>query len=156
MRTTKKGIDLIKSFEGLYLKAYVCPAGVNTIGYGTIKYPDGKKVQLGETITMERAEELLKWEISFIEKAIEPIIKDLSLNCYQYDAIVSFAYNCGVNAFKNSTILRRMKKDVNDPTIRDAFMLWTKAKDSKGELRVLKGLVRRRTAEADLYFKTDQ
>ena len=62
MTYSKDCIDLIKDFEGLYLKAYLCPAGVPTIGYGSVRWPDGQKVQLGQTVTMDGAEELLRFE----------------------------------------------------------------------------------------------
>ncbi len=56
MKPSKNAIDLIKKWEGLYLESYLCPAKVPTIGYGTIRYPDGSKVKLGEKISMKRAE----------------------------------------------------------------------------------------------------
>ena len=73
------------------------------------------------------------------------ITADIGQN--QFDALVSLAYNIGVSAFAKSTVAKRVNANPNDPTIRDAFLLWSKAAG-----KVLAGLVRRRTAEADLYF----
>lgn len=145
MKASKNAIDLIKKYEGLYLNAYICPAGVPTIGYGTIRYPDGKLVKLGEKISLQKAEDLLIHEV-------EKINIPLNLNQNQYDALVSFAYNLGMGNLLKSTLYRKCKANPDDPTIKDEFMKWTKAR-VKGELKTLKGLVRRRTEEFNLYAK---
>lgn len=145
MKPSKNAIDLIKKYEGLYLNAYICPAGVPTIGYGTIRYPDGKAVKLGEKISLKKAEDLLIHEV---EKINIPLI----LNQNQYDALVSFAYNLGMGNLLKSTLYRKCKANPDDPTIKDEFLKWTKAR-VKGELKTLKGLVRRRTEEYNLYAK---
>lgn len=146
MKPSQKAIDLIKKWEGLYLNAYLCPAKVPTIGYGTIRYPDGKPVRLGEKISMKRAEELLIWEV----EKIATQIPSLNVNQNQYDALVSFTYNLGIGALLKSTLYRKCKANADDPTIKDEFMKWTKAKVN-GRLMILKGLVKRRTEEAALY-----
>jgi lysozyme len=148
MKPSKNCIDFIKKYEGLYLNAYLCPASVATIGYGTIRYPDGKPVKLGEKITLKRAEELITWEV---EKIATQIPK-LNVNQNQYDALVSFVYNLGIGNFLRSTLYRKCQSNPNDPTIKDEFMKWTKARVN-GKLTVLKGLVRRRTEEYNLYAK---
>lgn len=148
MKPSKNAIDLIKKFEGLYLNAYLCPASVPTIGYGTIRYPDGKAVKLGEKITMKRAEELLIWEVEKIATQIPA----LNVNQNQYDALVSFTYNLGIGNLSKSTLLKKIKANPEDPTIKDEFMKWTKARVN-GQLTTLKGLVRRRTEEYNLYAK---
>lgn len=148
MKPSKNAIDLIKKFEGLYLNAYLCPASVVTIGYGTIRYPDGKSVKLGEKITMKKAEELLIWEVEKIAGQIPA----LNVNQNQYDALVSFTYNLGIGNLLKSTLYRKCKANPDDPTIKDEFLKWTKAR-VKGELKTLKGLVRRRTEEYNLYAK---
>jgi lysozyme len=145
---SKNCIDLIKSFEGLFLKAYVDPVGIPTIGYGSIKWPDGKNVQLGQEISIQTAEQLLIHEVN----SILPQIPKLSFNQNQFDAVVSFIYNVGIGSFKRSTMLRKMRQNVNEWSIRDEFMKWNKGKVN-GQLVELKGLTRRRKAEADLYFK---
>ena len=148
MAPSSNCIDLIKKFEGLFLKAYKCPAGVPTIGYGSTMWNDGKKVEMGQVITLEDAEKLLMWEVMSKTKALPK----MNLTQNQHDSIISFCYNLGVGAFLKSTLYKKININPNDPSIRDEFMKWTKAR-VKGVLTELPGLVRRRKAEADLYFK---
>lgn len=143
MTVSQKGIDLIKQFEGLRLKAYQDSVGVWTIGYGTIRYPDGTKVKKGDVITQQMAESLLVDDVNRRAAAIGPI--KVSQN--QFDAIVSFCYNLGLGAWNKSTLRKKIIQDRNDPTIRDEFMKWVNAGGKR-----LPGLVRRRKQEADLYF----
>ena len=143
MKPSKKCNDLIKKFEGLFLKSYLCPANVATIGYGSTIWSDGKKVKLGEVISLEGAEKLLMWELE--KKSV--CLQDLNLNQNQFDALLSFIYNIGVGAFKKSTILKMIKLNPTDKGIREQFMRWVN-KGSTFE----KGLTRRRKEEADLYF----
>jgi lysozyme len=145
-QTNSKGIDLIKSFEGLKLVAYVCPANVPTIGYGTIRYPNGNKVKLGDTCTNLQAETYLKHDLKQFELSVDALCRD-DLNANQFSALVSFAYNLGSGSLKSSTLLKKVNANPLDPTIRKEFMRWIYA----GPLK-LSGLERRRTAEADLYF----
>lgn len=142
MMPSKNAIDLIKSFEGLKLKAYQDPIGIWTIGYGTIQYPNGRKVRQGDIITEDHATEYLMHEVNLKSKGITAIV-----NQNQFDALVSFAYNLGTGALNRSTLLKKVKADPCDPTIRNEFMKWVNAGG-----RQLAGLVRRRKAEADLYF----
>jgi lysozyme len=76
----------------------------------------------------------------------------LNLNQNQFDSCLSFIYNVGIGAFTKSTLRKKILLNPNDPTIKDEFMKWNKATVG-GKLTVLKGLTRRRTAEAELYFK---
>lgn len=147
MKVSQTGIDLIKSFEGLRLKSYKDSAGVWTIGYGTIMYPGGQKVTEGETITRQQAEEYLSYEVELKAASVRAFTASLNLSQHQFDALVSFAYNLGVGALQRSTLLKKVKVNKYDPTIRDEFMKWVNAGG-----RRLQGLVRRRKAEADLYF----
>jgi lysozyme len=150
MNVSQKGIDLIKRFEGLVLHAYHDQVGVPTIGYGTIRYHDGRKVQMGDVITREQAEFELK---SFIEERI-PVINNLVKSCLnqnQYDSVVSFVYNLGSGAFAGSTLLKKINANPDDPSIRFEFMKWNKGRIS-GMLVPLDGLTKRRKQEADLYF----
>lgn len=138
--------ELVKHFEGCKLTSYVCSAGHNTIGYGNTFYENGVKVKPGDKITQQRAEELLDVIlIKFVQQTNELIKSNVNQN--QRDALTDFAYNCGIGNLKSSTLLKKVNADPNDKTIRDEFMRWTKA--NKVELA---GLVRRRKAEADLYF----
>lgn len=148
MKPSKQAIEIIKKYEGLFLNAYLCPASVPTIGYGTIRYPDGKPVKLGEKITLKKAEELLTWEVEKIATQIPKV----NVNQNQYDALVSFTYNLGIGNLLKSTLWRKVRTNPEDPSIKDEFMKWTKARVG-GKLTVLKGLVRRRTEEYSLYAK---
>lgn len=146
-KASQKGLDLIKRFEGLELKPYKCPAGIPTIGYGNTYYPSGSKVKLTDpVITKEKAEELLKFLLGSYEKSVDSFCRD-DISQNQFDALVSFAYNCGVNNLKSSTLLKKVNANPNDPTIKAEFLKWNKASG-----RVLAGLTKRRQAEADLYF----
>ena len=146
-KASQKGLDLIKRFEGLELKSYKCPAGIPTIGYGNTYYPSGSKVKLTDpAITKEKAEELLKFLLGSYEKSVDSFCRD-DISQNQFDALVSFAYNCGVNSLKSSTLLKKVNANPNDPTIKAEFLKWNKASG-----RVLAGLTKRRQAEADLYF----
>ena len=146
-KISKKGLDLIKKFEGLKLKPYLCSAGVPTIGYGNTLYENGKKVSLKDSvITESRATELLSYSLRNLEQQVDSFCRD-DINQNQFDALVSFAFNLGPYNLKSSTLLKKVNKNPKDPTIRDEFMRWTKAGG-----KVLKGLVERRKVEADLYF----
>jgi lysozyme len=140
-------LNLIKLFEGLKLKSYLCPAGVPTIGYGTTLYPNGKRVRLNESISVEEANDYLLIEVNKFAKSVDALTRD-DLTQYQFDALTSFAYNLGANNLKNSTLLKKVNLNPNDPSIHTEFLKWV-----KGGGRVLKGLVNRRKAEANLYFK---
>lgn len=150
MKASQKCIDLIKQFEGYKDKAYFCPAGVATIGYGSTMWNDGRKVQMGDKITKEGAELLLHWELN--NKAIA--LYGLNVNQNQADAILSFVFNLGIGAFQKSTLIKKIRLNPNDPTIRDEFMKWNKARVG-GKLMELKGLTRRRNAESNLYYDTN-
>jgi len=146
-KTGQKGLKLIKEFEGFRSKPYLCSANVPTIGYGATYYPNGKKVTLNDQpITEEYAVQLLSTMLDTFEKAVDSFCRD-DINQDQFDALVSFAYNLGNGSLKSSTLLKKVNANPNDPTIRDEFMKWVNAGGKK-----LPGLVRRRQAEADLYF----
>ena len=148
MVVSKKCIDLVKKFEGLYLKSYLCPASVPTIGYGTTRYEDGTKVKIGEVINMQRAQDLLMFELNKIASRVPA----LGFNQNQFDAICSFCFNVGFANFINSTMFKLMKNDINDINIKNEFRKWVKARVG-GQMRILNGLVRRREAEMNLYFE---
>jgi len=141
-----KGIPIIRKFEGLKLKAYLCPAGVWTIGYGNTFYENGSKVQEGEKITLDRADKLLFFVVQKFEAEVKKLVKSV-INENQLGALTSFAFNVGAGNLAKSTLLKKVNANPNDVTIRDEFMRWTKANG-----KVLNGLVTRRKAEADLYF----
>lgn len=141
-----KGIPLIKKYEGLRLKAYLCPAGLATIGYGSTFYEDGSKVKIGDAITIDRADKLLINTVSEFEKQVKTAI-GREVNDNQLGALTSFAFNVGMGNFRKSTLRKMVIANPNNPAIRQEFMKWTRANN-----QVLKGLVTRRQAEAELYF----
>lgn len=145
MRTSNRGIDLIKKHEGFRPRAYRCPAGVWTIGYG---HTGG--VKSGDVITAARGEELLREDLAHAERVIDMQCLPLSQN--QFDALVSLVFNIGEGNFLRSTLLRKAKRNVNDPAIADEFRKWNKARVS-GSLTPLAGLIRRREDELKLYFE---
>ena len=141
MKMSKKGIELIKKYEGLRLTAYKCPAGVWTIGYGHTK-----GVKEGQKITNSQAEELLKEDLRVFENGVNKW--NLQINQYQFDALVSFAFNLGLANLGKSTLLKKVQANPQDKTIKDEFLKWVNAGGSK-----IEGLVRRRNEEAEMYFK---
>ena len=143
----QKCIDIIKSFEGLFLKPYLCPANVATIGYGTIRYPNGTRVKMTDVaITEAKAMEYLMFEINQKSRAIDPMLRE-DLTGNQFAALISFAYNLGEGALRKSTLLKVVNATPLSPQIRTEFQKWVYADGKK-----LNGLLRRRNAEADLYF----
>lgn len=143
MQIGKNCIDLIKKFEGLKLESYKCPAGLWTIGYGNTQWENGTRVKENQVIDIQRAEKLLMF---WVNKYAEKI--NLKVNQNQFDALVSFAYNVGITNFNNSTLRKKVIANPNDATIRDEFMKWVSSRGKQ-----LPGLVKRREAEANLYFK---
>lgn len=150
MKVTKinqEGIDLIKKYEGLKLAAYLCPANVWTVGYGTTRYPNGQRVKQGDKCTQAQAEEYLKHDLIQFELSVDALCRD-DINSNQFSALVSFAYNLGATNLRNSTLLRKVNANLSDPTIKAEFLKWNRANG-----RVLRGLTLRREDEAKLYFK---
>ena len=145
MEVNKAGKDLIKRFEGCKLKAYKCPAGLWTISWGLTFYPDGTKVKEGDVITQQQAEDYFNAIVDNFAKKVDALIKS-NVSENNFSALVSFAYNVGMGNFQRSTLLRKVNANPKDTTIRAEFMKWTRANNV-----VLKGLVRRREAEAKLY-----
>ena len=145
MKPSENCYSIIKQFEGCRLKAYKDSVGVWTIGYGTTYYPDGNPVKQGDSITLDRAEFLLKWQVLEKSGGVDALV-NISQN--KFDSLVSFAYNLGVGALKKSTLLKKVKSDSNDPSIEQEFLRWNRAGGKE-----LTGLTKRRQAEADLYFK---
>lgn len=136
MKTSQTGINLIKEFEGCVLTAYDDSTGTYTIGYG---HTVG--VKRGQKITQAQAESFLKNDLVIYENGVTGT--KLSLNQNQFDALVSFAYNCGVGSLKTLVANRNLKQ------ISEALLLYNKAGG-----KVLAGLVRRRKAEKELFEKT--
>lgn len=134
MKTGEKGFALIRKFEGLRLTAYQCAAGVWTLGYG---HTSG--VKKGQTITSAQAEAYLKIDVERFEKAVNALNRSFTQN--QFDALVSFSFNCGENNLKTLCANRTTAE------IADALLLYNKAGG-----KILTGLVARRKAERELFL----
>lgn len=133
-------------FEGCKLDAYLCPANVPTIGYGNTFYESGRKVKMGESISQERADRLFEWVADSFAVQVRHLLK-AQLTENQFSALVCFAYNVGIGNLKASTLLKKVNVNPNDTEIFTEFLRWNKAGG-----KVLNGLVKRRQAEANLYY----
>ena len=144
---SKKGIEFIASYEGFRSKPYLCPAGVATIGYGTTRYEGGRHVSMKDTpISKERALEILRHQVANHYGAAVDRYCDASTTQNQRDAMISFAYNLGTGALKGSSLLKYNNKHKYKRAAKE-FGKWVHAGG-----RTLKGLVRRRKAEAAMYL----
>lgn len=145
MKTSARGIELIKQFEGLELEAYQDIAGIWTIGYGHT----GSDVEPGMRITEREAEALLRKDLTPRENAVDSLTS-VPLNQNEFDALVSFIYNVGINAYRGSTARRRLNRG-DRLGAADALTWWNKATVG-GVLREVQGLTRRRAAERALFL----
>lgn len=145
-RDLAPAVSIIKEFEGLYLKAYLDPVGIPTIGWGTIKYPNGEKVKMGDTVTAAQAEAYLIHEMSGFVKSVEKLVK-VAISNNSFCALVSFCYNLGAGALEKSTLLKRLNSGESKEAVAPEFMKWVNAGG-----KPLKGLVRRREAEKKLFL----
>ncbi len=143
MTINQDGVNLIKSFEGLYLDAYLDPVGVWTIGYG---HTEG--VYEGMTITEAEAEELLRKDLAEFEAAVSEAVQ-VSLNDNQFSALVSFTFNLGAGSLFESTLLKLLNQG-DFQGAADQFPRWNKAGGQE-----LPGLTRRRKAERALFLGED-
>ena len=140
MKASIDAYELIKQFEGLRLKAYLCPAGIWTIGYG---HTSG--VSPNSFITIQEADEYLHRDVATIEMQLNKL--NLSLRQCQWAAIVSFVFNVGIGNFKASTLLAKIRINPDDNSIIDEFLRWVYANG-----KVMRGLQKRRLTEMKLYF----
>ena len=140
MKMSAAGLDTVKEFEGLRLKAYKCPAGVWTIGYGATEPP----VKPTDEITKEEACARLERDLVRYEDGVKRLVQ-IGITQNQFDALVDFAYNAGVGALAKSTLLKKVNAGKFDEVPAE-FMKWT-----KGGGKELPGLVRRRRAEVKLW-----
>lgn len=140
MKTSASGIALIKQYEGVRLEAYLCPAGVPTIGYG---HTVG--VKMGDRITLAQAEQMLIDDLAIYEVGVQSLVK-VPLKQGQFDALVSFAFNLGLGALRGSTLMRMLNQG-DYAGAADQFLRWNKAGG-----KVLNGLVKRREAERALFI----
>lgn len=140
MRTSEKGLNLIKKYEGLRLKAYKCPAGKLTIGYGHTN-----NVRPDDVITEAQASELLIRDVLDVEGAINRLVTK-TLTQGQFDALCSFIFNLGAGAFQRSTLLRKINQGDFVGASRE-FSRWIY---SGG--KILNGLKKRREEEKQLFL----
>lgn len=165
-------IDLIKKYEGLHdgdlsvigLQPKLCPAGIWTIGYGhALKTPDGTRfLRRGDdkdeayrqagALTEHDAEVLLVNDLVAFERGVKGFVL-VPLTENQLGALVSLAYNIGLVALKNSTLLQRLNNS-DCQGAADSFPMWNKAKVG-GVRKELKGLTARRLAERELFLKAN-
>jgi GH24 family phage-related lysozyme (muramidase) len=143
-RTNQNGLLLIKSFEGLRLKAYRDAVGIWTIGYGTTR-----GVQPDMSISEIEAERFLQEDLTRFEEAICEAVT-VPINDNQFSALASFTYNVGPGALRSSTLLKMLNARDDMRRVADEFPRWNKAGG-----RVLEGLTRRRNAERSLFLGED-
>lgn len=149
MTISERGIALIRTFESFRPKAYPDPGTGGepiTIGWGSTFYEDGAKVKMGDVISKEKGDWLLRLEASNRSKLVTQLVTS-TINQNQFDSLSSMCYNTKPKAFAASTLIKKVNKNPNDPTIADEFMKWI----NKGT-PVEKGLTRRRKAEVALYY----
>lgn len=144
------GLALIKKWEGWYPKAYKDPVGIWTIGWGTT----GAEARPGRTITKKQGEEFLRRDLLDEEASVKRLT-DVPLTQHQFDALVSFVYNCGSGNYSRST-LRKMLNRGNFASAAAQFPRWNRARNREtGEWLTLRGLTNRRNDEAALFVLPD-
>ncbi|WP_286033745.1 lysozyme [Fusobacterium necrogenes] len=141
MKISDKGIEFLIKEEGEVLTAYKCQAGVWTIGVGHT----GDEVMPGLKITKEKSRELLKIDLKRFEDVVNKSVK-YPIEQYQFDALVSLAFNIGVNAFANSTVVKKINAGADMKDVEEAWKMWR-----MGGGKVLPVLVARRGREINLY-----
>lgn len=151
MFPSDKCYAIIKHHEQCVLKAYKDIAGIWTIGWGTTYYENGSPVQAGQIIPQFKADGLLKSEVESKARSVQSLLSDRTTTQSQFDALVSFSYNVGVGALKDSTLLKKVRVNPIDPYINDCFLMWNKARVN-GVLKSVPGLTARRKSESWLYF----
>lgn len=142
MKINRKGIELIKRFEGFSAKPYICPGNKRTIGFGHVIKPVENFVIISE----KQAEELLIRDLKVAEEAVLRLVT-VPLNQNQFSALVSFVFNLGQGNFGRSTLLRRINQN-QMLDVPQELLRWTFASG-----RRLLGLMRRRVAEAELFLE---
>jgi len=148
MKINQAGLTLIKNFEGFRSNAYRDAVGIWTIGYGHTSMAGSPRVFKGQKISRQQGEDILARDVERFSQGIRPLIK-VGLNENQFSALVSFAYNVGVGGFRRSSVLQRVNAGRFD-AVPHRLSLWVKAGG-----RTLRGLVRRRAAEGELFLAGD-
>ena len=142
MKLNSIGYKALHAREGLRLKPYLDTKGVPTIAMGNTYYEDGRKVTMQDKpLTIEQAGNLATITADKFAFQVDKLLTS-KVNQNQFNALVSLAYNIGINGFRNSTVLRKVNINPNDPAIKEAFMMWTKNVELMG----------RRESEIKQYF----
>jgi len=176
---TNSVYDFIEAQEGRVLHSYLDSAGVWTIGVGSTMYQSGRAVGPHETITDKEADELLEWEIRNRSKIVRSLCGKVTLTDQQTIALISFAFNAGMAAFRTSSLLKVIRKNPNDTTlipvgavadtsvrkwmvknkmteiniIRMCFLMWNKVTNPHSHIKEYsESLLNRRLRESHLYF----
>lgn len=148
-RVSQRGIDLMHRFEGCELEAYKDPGSKDglpiTIGYGSTSDMDGNPIRLGTTWSQEQANAKFEQDLAKFSAKVDALIGSAPTTQHQFDAMCALAYNIGIGAFMKSTVLRKHKAG-DYVGAAAAFAMWV-----KNDGAIMRGLVRRRAAEADLY-----
>lgn len=158
MQLNQAGIDLVKEFEGFRPDPYLCPAGVWTIGYGTTTYINGNDVRSGDLpIDGYTAEMFLRYDMN---KRAEKLVKflkriDLKLSPNQFSALISFAYNLGIQRVTKKGSVSRSLRRKQLHFVPKGIRKYTKARVN-GQRVELRGLLRRRLAEIELFKKREE
>ena len=145
MQMAEEGFALIKRFEGFRARAYRCPAGVWTIGYGHTAAAGSPEVASGLEISRADADTMLRCDVERFSRDVAASLK-VTLEANQFSALVSFAYNVGIGNFRKSSVLAAINGG-DLAAVPRCLQLWNKARG-----RVLSGLVKRRAAEAELFL----
>jgi lysozyme len=152
MTVSDAGIKKLHDRESCRLVAYLDSVGVWTIGWGTIRYPDGRKVKKGDTVTQGQADDYFRYDLKRFELAVDALTTDTIVQ-RQFDALVSFTYNVGEEGYRGSSVRRLVNANPADPTIRERMMLWCRGQlDDDPYKERIEGLWNRRHSEADQYF----
>ena len=147
MQINEVGLNFIKEREGFSSHPYYDDAHVPTIGYGFTYYPNGRRVTITDSpITEEEASGVLELLLRQYELATDSMTRD-DITQNQFNALVSFCYNVGVQNLRGSTLLKTVNQNPNNPEIAEQFMRWVYSGHKKN-----KGLAIRRSLEAKLYF----
>lgn len=157
MITSEQGIKLIKHFEGCHYNPYLCPALLWTVGYGHVIYPEQARLPLekrkqwvlhsndNRKWSQEEVDELLKQDLQRFERGVMRYIT-VPLKQHEFDALVSFSFNLGLGTLQRSSIRSKLNRGDKEGAI-ETLMKYCRAGG-----KVLRGLERRRTAEANLFF----
>jgi lysozyme len=139
---SENGLKFLMNNEGVVLHPYLDTKGIPTIGVGSTYWENGEKVKMTDPpITEQRAMELFRNTLKHYELSVYSNTRD-DINQNQFDSLVSFCYNIGVNGFKNSTLVKRINAGASEQSITNAFLMWLKPKEITG----------RRKREVKLYF----